>query len=314
MLKERELKEELHALAAEGVGSAYISGILTFGGSLGRDEKSFYLTYSSHDYLLAWEFACYLSETYDYHAEVGIKDPGDKRRSRIYSIEVRGRCAYETLTDLGKVTVEDGAIISLDLGVKSRIPVAKDLQEYTRAVFLSTGSLTRAAEGLRLSMAFELESDADAFLALLARGGISMTKAVRGEKYTIGTRRGQTISDFCALMGANKSVLVVNDMIVRKELDGNTARAGNLMLANTDKSVSAAIRQYNDAVTIRDGTGGFLSVPAEIKEVASARIENPDISIEELARCLPGKITKSGLYHRLKKMHELAEKIREESK
>ena len=87
---------------------------------------------------------------------------------------------------------------------------------------------------------------------------------------------------------------------------------GGTSLANTDKSVSAAIRQYNDAVALRDGTGGFLGVPKEIVEVAMARIEKPDVSIEELAKFLPGKITKSGLYHRLQKLRELAEKIRED--
>ena len=76
--------------------------------------------------------------------------------------------------------------------------------------------------------------------------------------------------------------------------------------------VSAAIRQYNDAVTLRDGTGGFMGVPKEIREVAEARIENPDISLDELVTRLPERITKSGLYHRLQKLRELAEKIREE--
>ena len=314
MLTERELKEELHALAAERVGDSYISGILTFGGSLGKDEKGYYLSYTSHDYLLAWEFACYMREKYGYHAEVGIVDPDDKRRTRVYQTEVRGRYTLELLSALGKVKVENGTIVSLDLGVKSKVSAGKDVQEYVRAVFLSTGSLTKAAEGLRLALSFELESDADAFLALLSREEISMSKVAKGDKYTVGTRRGQTLSDFCALMGASKSVLVLTDMIIRKYMDSKTARAGNLMLANTDKSVSAAIRQYNDAIVLRDETGGFIGVPTEIREVAEARIESPDISIEELARRLPGKITKSGLYHRLQKLHELAQKKREENK
>ena len=312
MLTEKQLKEELHALSEGVVPAPFIDAILTFGGTLAKDEKGHYLSYASHDYLLAWAFATYLCKEYAYHAEVGIVDPGDKRRSRLYRVDVRGKKALALLSDIGKVTLSEGEIVSLDLGVKSKVTPKKALRAYARGIFLSIGSLTRAAEGLRLELTFELEGDAKSFLALVKRAGIVMTIKEKGDKYCVMTRKAQTISDFCALMEANKSVLVLNDMMLQKIMDGNTARAGNLLLANTDKSVSAAIRQYNDAITVEQATGGFLGVPREIAEVARARIENRDVSIEELAKLLPGKITKSGLYHRLQKLHELAESIKEE--
>ncbi len=314
MLTDKELKEELHALEGAGAGDRYISALLSFGGALGREEKGLYLSYTTHDYLLAWEMAGYMREHYRYHGEVSIVDPDDKRRNRVYCFEMRGKAALDLLSDLGKIKREKEEIVSFDLGVKSKIASEKDAGEYARAVYLSVGSLTRAAEGLRLEMVFELESDADAFLAFLKKEDILLSKSEKGNKITLHTRKGQTISDFCALMGANKSVLVLQDMLVQKYVDGKTARAGNLMLANTDKSVSAAIRQYHDAVTLRDATCGFIGVPKEIKDVAEARIEHADISLDELVERLPEKITKSGLYHRLQKLHELAEKIREEGK
>ena len=164
MLTEKQLKEELHALCAEGVGEAFVSAILTFGGSLGKDEKGYYLSYLSHDHQLAWEFACYMCERYDYHAEVAIRDPDDKRRNRVYQADVRGKKALALLSDLGKITLDSGEIVSLDLGVKSKLAAKKDLSPYVRGVFLSVGSLTRAAEGLRLELTFEMEGDAKAFL------------------------------------------------------------------------------------------------------------------------------------------------------
>ena len=314
MLTDREVKEELHALADAGVGDGYVSALLTFGGCLCRDEKGEYVSYSSHDYRLAWELASYLADRYRYHAEVSIVDPDDKRRNRVYTVEIRGRIAPELLSDLGKAKLIGGKIASLDLGVKSRLIGQKDLQEYVRGVYLSVGSISRAAEGLRLELTFELETDADAFSALLQKEGITLGKTEKTGRYVLATRKGETISDFLIKTGASKSVFVLQDMLVKKIMESKTARAGNLLLANTDKSVSAAIRQYEDAVTIRDGTGGFIGVPKEIREVAEARIERPDASIAELVADLPGKITKSGLYHRLQKMHDLAEKIREERK
>ncbi|MBO4472421.1 MAG: DNA-binding protein WhiA [Clostridia bacterium] len=314
MLTDREVKEELHALASSGVGDGYVSALLTFGGSLCRDEKGEYLSYSTHDYRLAWELASYLADQYRYHAEVHIVDPGDKRRNRVYCVEIRGRIGLELLSDLGKAKLLGGKIVSLDLGVKPNLPATQSVEEYVRGVYLSVGSISRAAEGLRLELTFELETDADAFAALLQREGVTLGKSGKSGRYVLATRKGETISDFFIKTGASKIVFVLQDMLVKKLMENKTARAGNLLLANTDKSVSAAIRQYEDAVTIRDGTGGFIGVPKEIREVAEARIERPDASIAELVAALPGKITKSGLYHRLQKMHDLAEKIREERK
>lgn len=312
MLTDKALKEEVHALCSSGVGEAFVSAILTFGGTLCKDEKGYYLSYSSHDYLLAWEFATYMRSHYGYHAEVGIHDPDDKRRSRIYTVEIRGKYATLLLSDIGKISTVNGEIVKLDLGVKAKLSIREDVTAYVRGVFLSVGSLTRAAEGLRLELTFELQEDAEAFHLLLQECGITMTLAEKGEKHSLSTRKMQTLADFCALMAANKAALLLNDTMLQKIVDGNSARAGNLLLANTEKSVTAAISQYNDAVKLKEATADFIGVPKEIAEVARARIDNPNASIEELAKLLPGKITKSGLYHRLRKMHEMAENIGED--
>ncbi len=312
MLTEKQLKEEVHALCGAGVRDAFVSAILTFGGTLSKDEKGYYLSYTSPDYLLAWEFGAYMNERYGYHSEIAFHEPGDKRRSRTYIVVIRGKYALELLSNIGKITLTDGEIDSLDLGVKSKITPAKEIADYARGVFLSVGSLTRAAEGLRLELTFEIEGDAKAFCSLLKKNHINLNLSGKGEKYSLSTRKIQTIADFCALMGANKGDLALQDMMLQKIVEGNSARAGNLLLANTEKSVTAAVRQYNDAVTIRDGSGGFVGVPKEIADVAKARIENPDVSLEQLASILPGKITKSGLYHRLQKMREMAENYRED--
>lgn len=312
MLTEKQLKEEVHALCGEGIRDAFVSAILTFGGTLSKDEKGYYLSYTSPDYLLAWEFAAYMNERYGYHSEIAFHEPGDKRRSRTYIVVIRGKYALEALSNIGKITLNEGEIESLDLGVKNKVTPAKEAAAYVRGVFLSVGSLTRAAEGLRLELTFEIGGDAKAFQSLLKKNRIKLNLSGKGEKYSLSTRKIQTIADFCAMMGANKGALALQEMMLQKLVDGNAARAGNLLAANTEKSVTASVRQYNDAVAIRDGSGGFVGVPKEIAEVARARIENPDASLEQLALLLPGKITKSGLYHRLQKMREMAENYRED--
>ena len=164
---------------------------MTFGGTLSKDEKGYYLSYVSPDYLLAWEFATYMNERYGYHSEIAFHEPGDKRRSRTYIVVIRGKYALESLSDIGKITMANGEIDSLDLGLKSKVSHAKDIAPYVRGVFLSVGSLTRASEGLRLELTFEIGRDAKAFQSLLKKNNISLNLSGKGEKYFLSTRKIQ---------------------------------------------------------------------------------------------------------------------------
>ena len=61
---------------------------------------------------------------------------------------------------------------------------------------------------------------------------------------------------------------------------------------------------------IRD-TIGFHDLSSGLKEIAELRIEQPDASLKELGSMLSKPIGKSGVNHRLRKLSEIAESIRE---
>ena len=55
----------------------------------------------------------------------------------------------------------------------------------------------------------------------------------------------------------------------------------------------------------------FEELPSDLKEVAILRLENPDVSLKVLGELLENPIGKSGVNHRLKRIHEFAEELRE---
>jgi len=313
MLNDQMVKDELYSLGESGIGDACASALLTFGGELGKDEKGYYLLYSTHDYRLALSFAKYVKEGYFYSVEVGMIQPKDKRRNKLFSVEVRGRYALEILSDLGKVKVSAGVPVSLDNGVRSRISSRKDAAEYARGVFLSIGSLSRAAGGVRVTLSFDIEDYADAFAALLSHYEIEMKKQVKDGKYCLSARKSQVISDFFALIGASKSVLAMQDMIVTSEAKNNIRRASQLGVANLDKAMIAAVKQYNDMCYLRDKKQLSL-LPPELRSVAEARLANPDLSLDALREVLSEHISKSGLYHRFEKLTELVKRLKEDER
>jgi len=311
MLTDKAIKDELHSLVeTEGVTDAYVSALLTFGGELGRDEKGYYLYYATHDYLLALELARYIKEGYSYAVEVGMSQPKDKRRNKFFTVEVHGRQATEMLSALGKVTVTLGKISAVDNGVKSKISSAKEAAEYARGVYLSVGSASRASGGLRVALAFDLADYRDAFSEFLTRHGVEMNRSEKDGKFYLNSRKGQVISDFFALIGASKSALAVLDKVVKSEAKSKIQRASQLNVANLDKAMVAAIKQYNDVLLIKEKTS-FYGLPPELKTVAEARLQNAEASLDVLREILPEKISKSGLYHRFEKLAEIAGSLRE---
>ena len=55
---------------------------------------------------------------------------------------------------------------------------------------------------------------------------------------------------------------------------------------------------------------GIRSVDPQLREMAQVRLENPDVSLQELGTYLDPPVGKSGVNHRLRKLKEIAESLR----
>ena len=55
---------------------------------------------------------------------------------------------------------------------------------------------------------------------------------------------------------------------------------------------------------------GIEYLPDNLKEVAQIRLENPELSLNELVQAMGNQISKSGINHRLKRIGEIADKLR----
>jgi DNA-binding protein WhiA len=90
----------------------------------------------------------------------------------------------------------------------------------------------------------------------------------------------------------------------------NVNRKVNCETANINKTVSAAVKQRNDIEYIRD-TVGLSGLPDGLRDVALTRLAYPDASLKELGALLESPVGKSGVNHRLRKLSEMADKLRD---
>ena len=91
----------------------------------------------------------------------------------------------------------------------------------------------------------------------------------------------------------------------------NVNRIVNCETANLSKTVNAAVRQVENIRFIQE-TVGINSLPENLQEITALRVEFEDMSLKELGEMLTPPIGKSGVNHRLRKIEEIANRLREE--
>src|SRR5699024_10086853 len=95
------------------------------------------------------------------------------------------------------------------------------------------------------------------------------------------------------------------------DMRNSVNRLVNCETANLNKTVGAAFRQIEN-IKLIERTVGLEELPDKLREIAVLRMEHGDVSLKELGELMStGKISKSGVNHRLKKIDEFADKIRQ---
>ena len=86
-------------------------------------------------------------------------------------------------------------------------------------------------------------------------------------------------------------------------------RQVNCEAANIAKTVNAANKQIED-IQLLEKCYGFSNLPENLRQMAIVRLAYPESSLQELGGYLNPPVGKSGVNHRLRKLSEMAEKIR----
>ena len=140
------------------------------------------------------------------------------------------------------------------------------------------------------------------------------SKILNREKgYMIYIKEAEKISDFIKIIGANKSVLYFENERIYRDKKNQTNRLNNMEQANMDKIIQTAANQLED-IEIIEELGSVELLDDKARVALEYRKKYPEVSLKELAEIISvetGKtITKSGLNHRLRKIKELAERLR----
>ncbi|MBE6861918.1 MAG: DNA-binding protein WhiA, partial [Ruminococcus sp.] len=111
--------------------------------------------------------------------------------------------------------------------------------------------------------------------------------------------------------GAQQCTLELMNVKIFKDVRNKANRIANCDSANIDKVLNASMRQLED-IKLIERTIGFDGLSDELREVAELRLENVDMSLQDICESLSTPISRSGVNHRFKKLAKIAEEIRRE--
>lgn len=180
---------------------------------------------------------------------------------------------------------------------------------YLRGAFLSVGSMSDPKKSYHLEFVCNEKMQAVQLQTVLQEFQIE-AKIIRRKKYNVVyLKEGSGIVDLLNVMGAHVSLMNLENLRIVKEMRNSVNRRVNCETANISKTVTAASKQIEDILLIRDKYG-FENLPDNLRQMAEIRLEYPDAALKELGEYLEPPVGKSGVNHRLRRLSEIADKIR----
>ena len=180
---------------------------------------------------------------------------------------------------------------------------------FIRGTFLCTGSVNDPEKAYHFEIVLPDEARARQMQNIINSFSIDAKVILRKRYYVVYVKEGAQIVDLLNIMEAHRALMQFENVRILKEVRNSVNRQVNCEAANINKTVTAASRQIDDIIFIRDKVG-FDKLSEGLEEIARLRIEYPEATLKELGAMLNPPIGKSGVNHRLRKLGEIAEGYR----
>ena len=283
-----EVKEEL----AERMGSgrhcqmAELAAMLHFSGQYGRDDAgNFTIGFQTENETVIKKGFTLLEKTFTIDTDVVIN-------------EEKMQELYQKFGDLSEPADE--------LLVKNTCC----RRAFIRGAFLCVGSVSTPEKGYHLEFVCTTQQKAKQLQVLIQSFDIEAKIILRKKYYVVYLKEGRAIVDLLNVMEAHVALMNLENLRILKEVRNSINRRVNCEAANISKTVNAASRQIEDIELIKRHYG-LENLPDNLREMAEIRLEYPDVPLKELGELLEPPVGKSGVNHRLRKLGEMAEKLRE---
>lgn len=308
------VKEELseHWSSARHCQIAELAAILGLCGSIIINSRNEYrVKVHTENKAVARKVFTLIKKTFNIESDISIRR-NIQKQSVSYSVVIKQH--QDALRVLQAVKLIDEHLDGFEeVRIVNPIVVQQTCckRAFIRGAFLAAGSMSDPKKAYHFEIVCAAEPMAEQIRELMSSFSMDAKIVQRKKSYVVYLKEGSQIVDILNIMEAHVSLMELENVRILKEMRNTVNRKVNCETANLNKTVSAAVKQLEDITYLRD-TIGLEKLSEGLEEVALARLSHPDASLKELGALLSPPVGKSGVNHRLRKLGELAEKVRKE--
>lgn len=250
---------------------------------------------------LAWKL---LHETYQLRTELTTRR-SVLHKTPNYLIDVPAQDGLtEALHDMG-VLGESGLL----LGVAPEL-VAKQCcaAAYLRGAFLGSGFVSDPRGDFHFEITVESREMADDLVRIMDDKRIRARVAQRRSSYVVYIKSGESILEFLAFVGAHQSALAMENARVVKSVRNDVNRQTNAEIANQKKAATASVDQIYAMRAVLEAYG-VDKLPPALRDIIRLRVAHPDATLKELGEQADPPLSKSAVYHRIRRIEEMAKDL-----
>lgn len=303
----RQIHKSRHCQIAE------VAAILSFAGKLEETGQGDILRVYTENLSLARKYFILMKKTFHVTASITVRQNIYLHKNRVFVISLSDNEEVKKVLQAVKWRSEKNEDIrTRELVQGLLIQKSCCRRAFIRGAFLSAGSMSDPEKSYHFEIVCAEEEKARQLTEIINSFDMDAKVVRRKKSYVAYLKEGAQIVDMLNIMEAHVSLLSLENVRILKEMRNSVNRQVNCETANINKTVNAAVKQLEDINYIKS-TKGLDSLPENLREIALIRLEYPQAPLKELGTYLEPPVGKSGVNHRLRKLCEIADELRQTS-
>ncbi|QGQ93766.1 DNA-binding protein WhiA [Paenibacillus psychroresistens] len=283
-----------------------LSALIRMNGAVQISSQKVVLDISTENAAIARRIYSLIKKTFSIHTELLVRKKMRLKKNNVYIVRIPNQ-VQEVLSQLHIVTEGFQFATKIDKGLIKNNCCKR---AYLRGAFLAGGSVNNPeGSSYHLEIASMYEEHCQSLVQLANRFHLNARCIERKKGFVFYIKEGEKIIEFLSLIGAHQALLRFEDVRIMKDMRNSVNRIVNCETANLNKTIGAAVRQL-DNIRLIQRELGLENLPEKLRVVAEIRLKHPDVNLQEVGDLLNGAVSKSGVNHRLRKIDELADKLR----
>ena len=260
------------------------------------------ICFTTESYEFSQLFPVIIKSVFKKTVTVNTETNQKKNGTNIYNLSIRGSEQIKTVLDKYNISIENRKIDMEHIANNS-------LGAFLAGVFFICGSISDPYKEYHLEFTMPEEKMFDDLHDILMEIAVDGRKTERKGNTVLYIKDSESIEDVMTFLGARQSTIDIMNIKIYKDVRNKANRIANCDTANIDKVIAAASKQIEDIKFII-AQGEFDKLSGELRETAELRLENPEMTLQEIGELLKKPIGRSGVMRRFKKISQIADDMR----